>query len=175
MKRNAFFLGIFIALIISSFAPKQEGKHVFILSGQSNMEGLKPEESFTPAIEAKFGAENIILVKDAQGGKPIRRWYRDWKSLEGETPKAQPDLYESLMAKVYPAIENEIIATVTFIWMQGESDAKEKHGEVYEVSLLGLLNQLSNDLKRKDLNFIIGRLSDYDMSNEKYPHCDKRY
>ena len=39
--------------------PKKEGKHLFILSGQSNMLGLKPEESFTPTIEAQFGKENV--------------------------------------------------------------------------------------------------------------------
>jgi hypothetical protein len=149
---------------------KQEGKHLFILSGQSNMAGLKLEESFTPEIKEKFGEENIIVVKDALGGQPIRRWYQDWKPLEGNEPKAQPDLYDTLMTKVYLAIENEEIATVTFIWMQGEKDAREKHGEVYETSLTGLYSQLSQDLDRKDINFIIGRLSDFDMLNEKYPH-----
>jgi len=146
------------------------GKHLFILSGQSNMARLKPEESFTPSIKNKFGEENIIVVNDALGGQPIRRWYRDWKPLEGETPKAQADLYNALMTKVYTAIENKKIETVTFIWMQGERDAKEMQGEVYEESLTGLYRQLSNDLKRKDINFIIGRLSDFDMSNKKYLH-----
>ncbi len=143
---------------------------MFILSGQSNMVGLKPEQSFTPTIIEKFGEENVIVVKDALGAQPIRRWYKDWKPLEGTEPKAQPDLYDTLMTKVYLAIENEKIATVTFIWMQGERDAREKLGEVYEESLIGLYEQLSNDLGRKDINFILGRLSDFDMLNEKYPH-----
>ena len=159
-----------IAIIISSFVLKQEGKHLFILSGQSNMEGLRPEESFIPAIKERFGEGNVIVVKEALGGKPIRRWYRDWKSPEGIKLKAKTDLYDSLMVKVNAAIKNERISTVTFIWMQGERDAKEKLGEVYENSLIGLYNQLSNDLKRNDINFVIGRLSDFDMSNEKYPH-----
>ncbi len=157
-------------LMPAESAPKQEGKHLFILSGQSNMVGLNPEESFTPAITSKFGANNIIVVKDASGGKPIRRWYRDWKPLEGDDPKAQPDLYDSLMTKVKAATQDEQIATVTFVWMQGERDAKEAHAAVYERSLSGLYKQLSNDLGRKDLNFVIGRISDFDMSNEKYPH-----
>jgi len=149
---------------------KQEGKHLFILSGQSNMVGLNPELSFTPTIEEAFGQENVIVVKDAAGGKPIRRWYKDWKPLNGTEPKAQPDLYDTLIAKVYDAIENEKIATVTFVWMQGERDANEKLGDVYEKSLTGLYKQLSNDLERKDINFVIGRLSDFDMLNEKYSH-----
>ena len=170
MKIKIFLLVSLITIIISSCVSKQEGKHLFILSGQSNMEGLKLEESFIPAIEAEFGKKNVILIKDALGGQPIRRWYKDWKPLQGHEPKAQPDLYDTLMTKVYPAIENEKIATVTFIWMQGERDANEKLGEVYEESLMGLYGQLSNDLERKDINFIIGRLSDFDMLNEKYLH-----
>lgn len=50
--------------------------------------------------------------------------------------------------------------------MRGERDAKEKHRKVYEKSLTGLSSQLSNDLERKDINFIIGRLSDFDMLNK---------
>ncbi len=155
---------------ISSCTVAQQGKHLFILSGQSNMVGLIPEESFTPRIEAEFGKENVIIVKDAMGGQPIRRWYKDWKPPEGNEPEAQPDLYDTLMTKVYDAIEKEKILTVTFIWMQGERDARERLGEVYEKSLIGLYNQLCTDLNRMDINFVIGRLNDFDMMNEKYPH-----
>lgn len=143
---------------------------MFILSGQSNMVRLHPEESFTPAIKDALGDENVIVVKHGLGSQPIRRWYRDWKPLEGDIPKAQPDLYDSLMTRVDTAIKNEEIASVTFIWMQGERDAREKHGNVYEASLAGLYNQLCKDLGRKDVNFVIGRLNDFDLKNEKYPH-----
>jgi hypothetical protein len=74
------------------------------------------------------------------------------------------------MKKVSAAIQNTSIHTVTFIWMQGERDAREGNGDVYEEALMGLYRQLSNDLGRNDVNFIIGRLSDFDMSNTKYPH-----
>lgn len=30
--------------------------------------------------------------------------------------------------------------------------------------------QLSQDLNRDDVNFVIGRLSDFDMDNKRYPH-----
>ncbi len=170
MKARIIVLICLTIFIMSSCNSEQEGKHLFILSGQSNMAGLRPEESFTPAIEDEFGKENVIIIKDALGGQPIRRWYKDWKPLEGDELKAQPDLYDTLMTKVHTAIENGNIATVTFIWMQGEKDAREELGEVYEESLTGLYKQLSNDLERKDINFIIGRLSDFDMLNEKYPH-----
>ena len=66
------------------------------------MAGLKPEESFIPEIEAEFGKENAIIIKDAHSGQPIRRWYKDWKPQEGHEPKAHPDLYDSLMFRVNP-------------------------------------------------------------------------
>ncbi|MBU2996678.1 sialate O-acetylesterase [Cellulophaga baltica] len=170
MKNYLYLFSIFLFIITKSCSPRAKGKHLFILSGQSNMQRLKLEESFTPTIEAEFGKENVIIVKDAKGGEPIRRWYKNWKPKEGNTPEANPDLYSKLINKVNVSIKDEKIKTVTFIWMQGERDAKEKHGEVYEKSLLGLYKQLSNDINRNDMNFIIGRLSDFDMNNEKYEH-----
>ena len=32
----------------------------------------------------------------------------------------------------------------------------------------GLYRQLSDDLKREDINFVIGRLSDFDLKNARY-------
>ncbi|WP_282162817.1 sialate O-acetylesterase [Ulvibacterium marinum] len=170
MKSHHILVLSLVTLLLASCNPESKGKHLFILSGQSNMVGLLPEESFTPVIEARFGKDKAIIVKDAHGGQPIRRWYKDWKPLQGKEPKAQPDLYDSLWTKIRASIHEENIATATFIWMQGERDAREKLGNVYEKSLIGLYDQLSADLKRNDLNFIIGRLSDFDMQNERYPH-----
>ncbi|NRB50898.1 MAG: acetyl xylan esterase [Saprospiraceae bacterium] len=170
MKIYILVVTSLMGIVLSLTTAKPEGKHLFILSGQSNMARLVPEDSFTPALQSAFGADNVLVVKQASGGKPIRRWYRDWKPLSGEVPEAQPDLYDTLMTRVLATIKAEKIATITFIWMQGERDAREKHGAVYEASLIGLHDQLCNDLARKDINFIIGRLSDFDLSNEKYPH-----
>ena len=167
---NKTLLTITLLLLVITGTVFGQGKHLFILSGQSNMQGLRPHESFTPAVEAEFGKENIIVVIDALGGQPIRRWYKNWKPLTGNEPVATGNLYDSLMNKVNPAIVDEKIETITFVWMQGERDAREKHGEVYKASLIGLYNQLCTDLNRSDINFVIGRLSDFDMVNIKYPH-----
>lgn len=167
-KIRTFFYLLFAVLLVASC--NQSGKHLFILSGQSNMVGLNPNESFVPIIEAELGAENVIVVKSAFGGQPILRWYKDWKPQNGLEPESQPDLYDTLLATVLDSIQGKDIATITFIWMQGERDAREQWGDVYERSLIGLYNQLSEDLNRTDLNFVIGRLSDFDMQNERYPH-----
>ncbi len=164
-------LAALFLLIASSHA--DEGKDLLILSGQSNMAGLKPEESFTPAVEKALGKENVIVVKDAHGGQPIRKWYKKWKPANGDAPEKTGELYDRLMGKVNAAIEGKKIETVTFLWMQGEKDAREGHGEVYAASLQGLLEQLQADLKRDDINMVIGRLSDFDMKNARYPHWTK--
>lgn len=166
-------LCIIIFMIFVSVSSANAGgtdKHLFILSGQSNMAGLDPEISFTPAVEAEFGKENVIVVRYAQGGQPIRRWYKKWQPAQGDEPKATGDLYDALMKRVNEAVKGGIPATVTFVWMQGERDAREKQGEVYAASLRGLIEQLSEDLGRTDINFVIGRLSDFDMGNDKFPH-----
>lgn len=158
------------AFVVGAAARGEEGTHLFILSGQSNMVGLDPDESFTPAVEAAFGKDAVIVVKDAEGGQPIRRWHKEWKPAEGDGPEATGDLYARLMARVTDAIEGKKIETVTFLWMQGERDARERHGGVYARSLDGLLDQLARDLGRDDIFFVIGRLSDFDMENARYPH-----
>lgn len=161
-------VAVLVALIsMSSANAVEKGKHLFILSGQSNMARLRPNISFTPAVEAAFGKNNVIVVKVAKGGEPIRRWYKKWKPARGDEPKATGDLYDRLMKKVNAAIRGEKVETVTFIWMQGERDAREKHGEVYASSLKGLIGQLASNLGRNDINFVIGRLSDCFMKN---PH-----
>jgi hypothetical protein len=71
---------------------------------------------------------------------------------------------------VKEAIKGEELSSITFIWMQGEADAKASNGAVYAVSLEGVINQLRADLKCKEINLVCGRLSDFDMDNKKYPH-----
>ncbi len=162
-------LTVVVCATLFSFQQKKEGIHLFILSGQSNMVGLRPEESFRPALEKEFGKDRVLIVKHAMGSQPISRWYKQWKPSNGEAPAGNGDLYDSLLNKVRAAVQDQPV-TITFVWMQGERDARLKFGDVYEASLLGLYQQLSIDLQRTDINFIIGRLSDFGMQNEQYPH-----
>ena len=157
-------------MLASGGVSGEDGKHLFILSGQSNMAGHRPDEAFTPAVEEALGKENVIVVQDAMGGQPIQRWWKGWKSPEGEAPAKTGDLYDRLMTKVNAATKGQKLASVSFFWMQGERDAKQKWGGVYEASLRGLYAQLSKDLGRDDVIFVNGRLSDFDMKNAKYPH-----
>jgi len=88
------------------------------------------------------------------GPQPINRWYKDVKPEEGNERKADPVFYDSLMKRVYPTIVKKKIDTIAFIWMQVQRGVREKLGDVYERSLIGILQQLYNDLKRNDVNFL---------------------
>lgn len=144
--------------------------HLFILSGQSNMAKLDPDISFTPTLKEALKGDKVIVVKDAEGGKPIRMWHRDWKPATGNRPQASGELYDRLIGRVRSAMEGITADTVTFLWMQGERDAKEGHGVVYADSLRGLVAQLEKDLCRADLFVVLGRLSDHGVDNPDMPH-----
>lgn len=154
---------------VSSVNAADQEKHLFILSGQSNMANLDPNSSFTPAVEKAFGKGNVVVVKDAQKGQPISRWYKKWKPAQGDAPAATGDLYDRLMKQVNAARKKDQFAAVTFVWMQGERDAKDNQGEVYAASLKGLMAQLQGDLKREDVNVVIGRLSDSGLVGKGNP------
>ena len=120
-----FLIATMLALPAAATAKADDGgKHLFVLSGQSNMQGHRPQEAFTPAVNEALGNQNVIIVQDALGGQPIQRWYKAWKSPEGTKPETTGDLYDRLMGKVKPAINGKDLVSVTFIWMQGERDAK---------------------------------------------------
>ena len=105
-------------------------KHLFILSGRSNMAGHRPEEAFTPSVSQALGEENVLIVQDAVGGQPIQRWHKGWQAPDGTVPDKTGDLYDRLMTKVKEATNGHELESVTFLWMQGERDAREEHGSL---------------------------------------------
>ena len=156
------FLTIIISVITGFGLLKAEvsGKHLFILSGQSNMARFKPALWFIPEISKELGTDNVIVSFHAQGGQPISKWYKEWKSSKGETDPDAGKIYDAMMEVTKTKMEGEKIRTATFVWMQGEADSKAQNSDVYLASLNGLKKQLEQDLKRTDINYIIGRLSD---------------
>ena len=75
-------------LILLSFRvdAAEEGKHQFLLSGQSNMKRFQHKQFFIPAMHAEYGARNVIVIKNAEGGQPISMWRKGWMSSNGEMP-----------------------------------------------------------------------------------------
>ena len=161
--------GAFVGML----SPASAATRLFILTGQSNMANLDPETSFAPEVRKAFPNDDIIIVKEAINGQPISKWFREWKGPDG-TPGAHPKsngiIYQKLMDKVAEAMKGKRTPdSVTFVWMQGEADAKED-GEVYKESLKGLIAQVRDDLKRKDVTVVIGRISDFEDKDVPRPH-----
>jgi hypothetical protein len=163
MRKHMRLLTIIIALAFTVGCHAEEsltGKHLFILSGQSNMGIIKPESSFTPIVAKEFGESNVTVVKAAQGGLSISHWYTKEKS--------RGRIYKMLMEGVKKATEGKTYNTITFVWMQGEADAGKK-GEpsTYVDSFNGMLDFLKADLEVDSINIVIGRLSDF-KTTEKW-------
>lgn len=164
--RLAFVLSLSCVLAGSVTADAADKKvRLFILSGQSNMAGLDPKVSFTPAVEKAFADDDVIVVKHAQGGQPIRRWYKNWELPVGakDTKGAvkNGDLYDQLVQAVAKQVGDKKPDSVVFVWMQGERDAKAGWQAAYYEALRGTVEQLRTDLKRQEIGVVVGRLSDH--------------
>jgi hypothetical protein len=148
--------------------PLRTGKHLFILSGQSNMAGLKPELSFTPAVAESFGRDNVLIAKAAYSGASIRSWaksnHEDPPPTAGRVPKVRGDFYPKLVNQIQAAVQGQELQTVTLVWMQGESDLNNTN---YTAYLDELYVQLQADVGFEDINFVIGRISDAGLDNPK--------
>ncbi|EDM28805.1 acetyl xylan esterase A [Lentisphaera araneosa HTCC2155] len=153
--------------------------HLFVLSGQSNMARMNPKTGFIPEAENLFKDEKIVYIKKSMGSQYIHRWLPEWdeiaksKGLEenhrkkilrdGKVLYYQPilDQYKELLKK-YPKP-----ASVTFCWMQGESDAQGRVSVAYKDSLKLLISNFRRDLKRPDMNVVIGRIADYALDKKE--------
>jgi arylsulfatase A-like enzyme len=133
--------------------------HLFLCSGQSNMKNLDLDVSFTPTLRAAFPDDQIIVAKVAYGGRAISRW----------VPRGK--IYRELLEEAKAASAGKETDTVTFVWMQGERDhQKDETTAAYKANLETLYKQLIDDMKREDINWVIGRLSDARVGT---PNWDK--
>jgi hypothetical protein len=170
-------LGLIIALgfIVPACASEPKtGKHLFILSGQSNMTGTL-KGAFAARVAERFGKENAVVVMRQKSGRGIRFWVADYRQPKdrGLTEKKMNSNgmeYKPLLEAVRAAAKDESFDTVGFIWMQGESDANNRLSEVYEENFIKLIDQLEKDLGRDDLYFVIGRINDYARSRPDNQH-----
>lgn len=125
------------------------GKHLFILSGQSNMREPLPG-AFTEAVSQVFGKDNVLVVTYGIPSQPIRAWYKLWAAPAAPADSKPIDtskngqLYDQLLKMVQSKITGKKITSVTFVWMQGEADAQGGWGGVYEQSFYGILDQFKN-------------------------------
>lgn len=157
---------VLVSFAASTVDAADKPVRLFILSGQSNMHQLDPEVSFTPAVTAAFPSDHVIVAKFASSGKLIRMWVKGWQSPDGDKVPGQGKngrLYDETMKVVAEAMQGQSRpASISFVWMQGEADGNHPgYGAIYGKALASLLEQLQTDLGRKDIDFVLGRISDF--------------
>ncbi|MEX2607245.1 MAG: sialate O-acetylesterase [Kiritimatiellia bacterium] len=149
--------------------PAGEGQKIrlFILSGQSNMAALTHQLFIVPALEKAFPEDSLIIVKHSKSGQPIHRWYKDWQPVGDWVPRnkrmvpGNNDLFMQLMDMVKEATAELKPDSVSFMWMQGEADAKSGQSANYKESLAGLIRQIREDTGFPEATAVVGRLSDH--------------
>jgi hypothetical protein len=177
--RESVLLVFFLALACGLSANLQKsGNHLFVLSGQSNMTGgLKA--GFAKTVEDAFGKDKVVVVHHSKSGRGIRFWDKDYefpenykfpgKGVPSERTKLQHGQeYGPLIKKAREAFDGKPFDTVTFVWMQGESDGGRGFAPAYEKSFLRLLGRIKKDLGRKDVAFVIGRINNARMGEPNW-------
>lgn len=162
-----------VVAITSVLSAADKPVHFFILSGQSNMAGMNPTLGFEPEAKTLFPDAEVVYFKVARGGQPIRYWVKEWddistkNGIDAKTKRARDKnkgtiYYEPIIEQYKKLIEQHPKpASVTFCWMQGERDAKEGLSAAYADALAQLVKNLRRDLQQPEMNFVIGRLSDF--------------
>lgn len=167
-----FFIAVTLAHL-SALQAADKPAHLFILSGQSNMAGMNPKLGFEPEAAALFPNTDVAYIKVAAGGQPIRYWVTEWDEIakkHGIDPATARVADKNKGTMYYQPILDQFAellkkhpnpASVTFCWMQGERDAKTNLDAAYGDALKQLIANLRRDLKQPNMNFVIGRLSDF--------------
>lgn len=178
--KAAFFAILAFASVIPTQAEERTttastGKHLFILSGQSNMGPVGLKDAFTESVEKTYGKDNVTVIRCFRNSQPIRAWVKDYqfppneKLSDKESEKRAKELerspngsfYEGQMLKpLQKIIEKFKPTTITLIWMQGEEDSMSTSG-TYADAFNKLLGQLRSDLAFENLTFVIGRINDF--------------
>lgn len=175
-RLRAIYAVFFITLLAPSSAQAEEkaaaekSGHLFILSGQSNMTGGL-ESGFASAVTKALGKDQVTIVRSMRSGRGIRFWVKDYElpedhELHGKLRSGNGEEYPRLLQAIKDAGDPRAFKTVTFIWMQGESDAGRDLSVAYEKSFKTLYYQLKTDLGLEKMHFVIGRISDFGLHGE---------
>lgn len=176
-RLRAIYAVFFITLLAPCSAQAEEkaaaekSGHLFILSGQSNMTGGL-ESGFASAVTKALGKDQVTIVRSMRSGRGIRFWVKDYElpedhELHGKLRSGNGEEYPRLLQAIKDAGDPRAFKTVTFIWMQGESDGWRDLSVAYEKSFKTLYHQLKTDLGLEKMHFVIGRISDFGLHGER--------
>ncbi len=141
------------------------------------MARMNPNAGFMPEAVKLFQEAEVVYIKVAKGSQPICRWLEEWQEIAKENGLDEKHiqrirrgrevaLYQPILDKYQEILkEHSKLTSVTFCWMQGESDAQAGAQAAYKEALKLLITKLRRDLKRPDVNIVIGRIGDYAIDN----------
>jgi hypothetical protein len=161
-------LGFILALFCHA---EEKSGHLFILSGQSNMTG-KVKKGFADVVTKALG-DKATIVHHCKPGRGIRFWVKDYSLPEGHpmaglsNNKSNGEEFPKLVELVKKSADAAKFKTVSFIWMQGESDANRDLSVAYEESFKKLTTRLKKELGIEDLPFVIGRINDVGLYGDE--------
>ena len=171
--RHCFVLGLCLCLLAGAISAQE--RHVLLLAGQSNMKPLASRiNSITEEMKLLLPDSTFVHAISSQGGQPIKQWTKKWNEFCSQNnipaiPKAYKrpvheqgtgELYTKLIEKARPLF-TETPSSVTFVWLQGETDAwYDDWSPHYEKLLTYLITNLRTDLAYPKMNVVICRISD---------------
>lgn len=160
---------------------------------ETGNEALTPSDRFGP--ELTFAArmrdlrpsENVAIIKYAKGGSglDVRRagsgtW--DPHDTRGEGPTRGINQYDHALATIDRALkardidgdgEEDTLIPAGIVWMQGETDATDKSAaDDYAENLAEIAELFRAALRRDDLPFVIGRITD---SKKDAPRAERMW
>ena len=142
-------------------------RHLFILSGQSNMTAAL-EAGFRDVMHRELGEDMVSIVRQSKPGRGIRFWVENYELPEdhpfhGRLKAGNGEEFPKMLAAARSAGDPGSFATVTLIWMQGESDASRNLAPAYGQSFKTLVTRLKGGLGIARMHFVIGRISDHGL------------
>ena len=148
----------------------ESDRHLFILSGQSNMTSAL-EGGFRDVMHRELGEARVVIVRQNKPGRGIRFWVEDYAlpaghPLHGKLAAGNGEEFPKLLAAARSAGDAKAFASVTFVWMQGESDANRDLAVAYAESFKKLTGRLKNELGIEKMHFVIGRISDHGLQGD---------
>ena len=134
-----------------------QGKWVPLAPGMGNgRQCFGPEIAFGHALAAAYPDEDIRLIKYAAGGTAL---YNDWAPTNGPQYIAFMKTARAALGELDAGhVKYELGA---FLWLQGESDASEQQGALYEKNLKAFIAHMRTQFRSPRLPFIIARVRDF--------------
>ena len=129
------------------------------------------EAGFREVAHRELGEARVAIVRQNKPGRGIRFWVEDFALPESHPHHSKlgagnGEEFPKLLAAARSAGDPKAFATVTFVWMQGESDANRELAAAYADSFNKLTSRLKKELGIGKMYFVIGRISDHGLGGD---------